>query len=174
MSSAIADYIIEVKEWGLLNLILTKACSLLEKEDAEQIRSMIRSLLNDDGPRGRLKRQGKLTTLLEKDFKELRVINLEGLIQFRLHAYKKELEEIVDYAMEEFWADRQYEEFMGLLKYFVFFRKAKFRSYTYFTKADIILRFWIVPWCPYRFLMQMTSLSRCQALNWKWRSRIES
>lgn len=91
MSSAIADYIIEVKEWGLLNLILTKACSLLEKEDTEQIRSMIRSLLNDDGPRGRLKRHGKLTTLLEKDFKELRVINLEGLIQFRLHAYKKSL-----------------------------------------------------------------------------------
>uniref|UniRef100_A0AAE9L9Z9 Sporulation protein YtxC n=1 Tax=Paenibacillus polymyxa TaxID=1406 RepID=A0AAE9L9Z9_PAEPO len=110
---------------GMLNLILTKACSLLEKEDTEQIRSMIRSLLNDDGPRGRLKRHGKLTTLLEKDFKELHVINLEGLIQFRLHAYKKELEEIVDYAMEEFWADRQYEEFMGLLKYFVFFQESK-------------------------------------------------
>ncbi|PNQ86139.1 putative sporulation protein YtxC [Paenibacillus polymyxa] len=125
MSSAIADYIIEVREWGILDHILNKACSLLEKEDVEQIRSMIRSLLNDDGPRGRLKRHSKLTTLLEKDFKELRVINLEGLIQFRLHAYKKELEEIVDYAMEEFWADRQYEEFMGLLKYFVFFQESK-------------------------------------------------
>ncbi|WP_025682348.1 putative sporulation protein YtxC [Paenibacillus maysiensis] len=125
MASAIADYIIEVKEWGMLDLILAKACSLLEEEDTERVRSMVHSLLKDDGPRGCRKRHGKLAALLEKDFIELRVINLEGLIQFRLNAYKKELEEIVDYAMEEFWADRQYEEFMGLLKYFVFFQESK-------------------------------------------------
>jgi putative sporulation protein YtxC len=125
MSSAMADYIIEVREWGMLNLVLSKACSLLEEEDTERIRSMVRTLLNDDGPKGRMKRHSKLAAVMEQDFMEMHVINLEGLIQFRLHAYKEELEEIVDYALEEFWADRQYEEFMGLLKYFVFFQESK-------------------------------------------------
>jgi putative sporulation protein YtxC len=46
-------------------------------------------------------------------------IVIEGFIQFRLKEYIGELQEAVDKAVEEFMMEREYKEFIRLLKYFV-------------------------------------------------------
>ena len=44
---------------------------------------------------------------------------------FRLQSYEQELREMAEYAVDEFMLDQQYEEFVSLLKYFVYFQEPK-------------------------------------------------
>ncbi|MNO74074.1 YtxC-like family protein [compost metagenome] len=50
-------------------------------------------------------------------------MNLDGFIRFRMRDYEDKLKEIVDYAVEEYLLDQQYEEFISLLQYFVYFQE---------------------------------------------------
>lgn len=52
-------------------------------------------------------------------------IDVDGFVQFRLKKYLNDLQEIVDDARNEFLMNEQYQEFIALLKYFVYFQDAK-------------------------------------------------
>lgn len=53
-------------------------------------------------------------------------INLDGFVNFRLQDYISELEEIVDKAVDDFMVEKEYNEFIRLLKYFVDIQAAKY------------------------------------------------
>lgn len=128
MASGLADYIIDQKEKDYLERILTRECVNMETDELERVKLICEPLLksrceSDQGTRER--RHAKLTEGLIEGMKEIPVIHLEGALHFRLQNYKNELHEIVEYALDEFYMDRQYEEFMSLLKYFVYFQETK-------------------------------------------------
>lgn len=50
---------------------------------------------------------------------EGRPLNLDGFITFRLQDYVEDLEEAVDQAVDDFLVEREYKEFVRLLRYFV-------------------------------------------------------
>ncbi|WP_134684669.1 putative sporulation protein YtxC [Brevibacillus migulae] len=50
---------------------------------------------------------------------ENREIHLHGFARFRLKEYQKEVREAVTSALEEYQEDKQYEEFLELLRYFI-------------------------------------------------------
>jgi putative sporulation protein YtxC len=52
-------------------------------------------------------------------------LDIEGFVQFRLKKYMDDLQEIVDDACNEFILNEQYQEFIALLKYFVYFQDTK-------------------------------------------------
>jgi len=52
-------------------------------------------------------------------------LNVQGFMNFRLQPYLEELHEMVEYAIDEFLMDQQYQEFISLLKYFVYIQEAK-------------------------------------------------
>ncbi|MDF2891332.1 MAG: sporulation protein YtxC [Clostridia bacterium] len=52
-------------------------------------------------------------------------IIIDGIVNFRLHSYIKELSETVERAIEMFIAEREYNEFIKLLKYFVEIQESK-------------------------------------------------
>ncbi|SNT08060.1 putative sporulation protein YtxC [Anaerovirgula multivorans] len=58
-------------------------------------------------------------------FKTNSQINLRGFITFRLKHYVIELQDIVERAVEDFLMDKEYNEFIKLLKYFVDIQEAK-------------------------------------------------
>ena len=51
---------------------------------------------------------------------------MDGFINFRLKDYIKELEDIIDNAVDDFLIEREYKEFIRLLKYFVEIQESKF------------------------------------------------
>ena len=51
--------------------------------------------------------------------------NIEGFINFRLNAYINELNEIIERALEIYVAEREYNEFIKLLRYFVEIQESK-------------------------------------------------
>lgn len=53
------------------------------------------------------------------------LLDVEGFMLFRLKKYINDLEDIVDDALDEFLLNEQYQEFIALLKYFVYFQDTK-------------------------------------------------
>ena len=47
------------------------------------------------------------------------ILIIDGFVKFRLKGIKSELEEVLDDAVEEFLLEKEYDDFIGLLKYFV-------------------------------------------------------
>ena len=68
-------------------------------------------------------------------------LSLDGFLKFRIQEYKEELREIAEYAIDEFMMDRQYQEFISLLQYFVYIQEAKILQHISFIKADMSLSF---------------------------------
>ncbi|HHW06730.1 MAG TPA: putative sporulation protein YtxC [Clostridia bacterium] len=48
-----------------------------------------------------------------------RLLNLEGFIRFRLGSYMEELSDAVEQAVDEYLAEKEYNDFIRLLRYFV-------------------------------------------------------
>lgn len=53
------------------------------------------------------------------------LLEVEGFVHFRLKKYMSNLQDIVEDAFNEFLLNEQYQEFIALLKYFVYFQDAK-------------------------------------------------
>ncbi len=52
-------------------------------------------------------------------------INIEGFYNFRLHDCRRELRRVIDEAVESYLAEREYREFVRLLKYFLNLQQPK-------------------------------------------------
>lgn len=50
---------------------------------------------------------------------EMRQINIEGFIRFRMKDISQDIEKVVDKVVEDFMVEKEYNEFIKLLKYFV-------------------------------------------------------
>ncbi|MDR5659580.1 putative sporulation protein YtxC [Serpentinicella sp. ANB-PHB4] len=63
-------------------------------------------------------------------------INIKGLITFRLKSYSDSLKEVVDQAVEDFLMDKEYNEFIKLLKYFVDIQEPKLEVVNIYLKSE--------------------------------------
>lgn len=125
-AEAAAEVILEIKEQHIIRTLLRDEFDFSGKEDSERIIKHCISLVEKGkgSPNEPWKRRYKmLTKNLYQCFRESPIVNIDGFISFRLQNYGVELREIIEYAVDEFLVDRQYEEFVGLLKYFVYFQE---------------------------------------------------
>ncbi|EPY04525.1 sporulation protein YtxC [Paenibacillus alvei TS-15] len=127
-AKAVAEFILSQKERLLLASLIAKD-SKYSEEERRKIEEYCQQLLNGGDETGssesRRRRKGKLTRALRRYLEDHTALNVEGFIQFRLRHYLTELREVVDYAIDEYVLERQYQEFIGLLKYFVFIQETK-------------------------------------------------
>ena len=133
-SAAIAKLVIDELEMSLIRSIIERKCRNDAHADTLVIERYCHELLHGkewDGlgakfhDADRNRRISKVAAELEQYLSEQGNLNLEGFITFRLLNYRQELTEIVDYALDEYVLDRQYQEFISLLKYFVFLQETK-------------------------------------------------
>jgi len=71
------------------------------------------------------RRLSKLAGAIEAYLAEERFLHVEGFLRFRAEPYLEELRDSVAYAVDEWMMERQYQEFISLLKYFVYIQEAK-------------------------------------------------
>lgn len=133
-SKAIAEYIVNELELELLKSIISKKYRDQLTTDAEMISKYCHELLYGKDWEGlgaryheadRARRQSKVAEEIEKYLNEETKLNISGLTTFRLKAYRNELTEIMEYARDEYLLDKQYQEFISLLKYFVLLQETK-------------------------------------------------
>lgn len=126
VSEAAAEYILEEKEHQLAAKLLMTEFEFNDEEEAERILQWYLMLLaKDDSPPGDFaqQRRRKLKDSIFVCLSESPDLNLDGYITFRMQTYMQELREMAEYAVDEFMLDQQYEEFVSLLKYFVYFQE---------------------------------------------------
>jgi putative sporulation protein YtxC len=64
------------------------------------------------------------------------IINVEGFTRFRIKEMEEDFQAIVDKVVEKYMVDKEYDEFIDLLKYFVDIQESKIEEVNIFAKSD--------------------------------------
>lgn len=133
VSNALADYIIRQYEEKLIGRIInSNYCYFNAVEKKEILNKAIKIVRNDDksfiNTLFQIRRRNVIVRKLLDYFESTDSLILDGFVNFRLKDYMKELEEIVDKAVDDFLMEREYREFIRLLRYFVDIQEPKFNT----------------------------------------------
>ncbi|PZD94325.1 sporulation protein [Paenibacillus sambharensis] len=136
-ASGMAAYIMTETEPLLLRTIARKQFRYEHDEDLDRIIWHCRQQLDGPeadsdeeagmlwDPEAKARRKSLIAGELEQFLANQHRVHLEGFITFRLSSYWQELREVVEYAVDEFVMDKQYQEFISLLRYFVCLQEPK-------------------------------------------------
>jgi putative sporulation protein YtxC len=131
LAKALAEFIILQKELSLIRSLICNEFSYQHEPEINKIVRYCNQMLNNEDDSRYIADHGQncraltINNEIKHYFKKNTDLNLEGFLEFRLKEYKEELREVVEYAVDEFIMDKQYQEFISLLKYFVFIQEAK-------------------------------------------------
>lgn len=120
----LAEYTLSEQEPALLRKIFKRQYGIKDEVEADMLIAEAVTMLNGepDDPgetwigRGRERRLQKLTSRFSRYLEENESVHLDGFLRFRLGDYHSEVQEAADTAYEERMMERQYQEFMALLK----------------------------------------------------------
>lgn len=131
VSNALADYIIRQYEEKLISRIInSNYCYFNSIERKEILNKALRITRNDDknffNSLFQVRRRNTIVRKLVDYFDSSNSLILDGFVNFRLKDYVKDLEEIVDKAVDDYLMEREYREFIRLLRYFVDIQDPKF------------------------------------------------
>ncbi len=141
ISFILSDYIIRYYEEKLLSRIINMNYCYFSQAEKKQILDVSTSLLKPSGDTGNFslsypKRKNLIYRKLLDYFDNNNEIMLEGFINFRIKEYMRELEDIVDKAVDAFLMEREYQEFIKLLRYFVDIQEPKLEAVHILTTYD--------------------------------------
>lgn len=124
LANALSDLI--VNEWErtiLRQLIKANYDGFNQGEQKVILTSASRSLDNRSDGRPdlfrKVERKGKVLRLILDYLCSQQEINLDGFITFRLQEYREQLGDVVGQAVDDFLMEKEYLEFINLLRYFV-------------------------------------------------------
>jgi putative sporulation protein YtxC len=122
VARSLAQTIVEAVEPSLLSRILHRHYGSFPEAESRRILARARRHL-ESGQRPpavyRAARLGRVRRALAEYLEDDRVVHVEGLLRFRLEAYRADLEEAVGRAVDDLLLEREYREFVRLLRRFV-------------------------------------------------------
>lgn len=131
VAQATAEYILDILEKEIVRDLIVREYGFEEPEELAAIESYCwhsSDPLQDPLQNmeiGTRHRKSRIYEELIQYFDQEHLLNIDGMVRFRLQRYTDELRDIIEYAIDEYTADKQYEEFISLLKYFVYIQEAK-------------------------------------------------
>lgn len=111
----LADVILAGYRPHLLSALVKKRYFYFTAAEQEEIDRIAQSYQNCKVRLGEDRYGEVLAGRLEQFLEQSREINLEGFVLFRMEDYRRQLEETVDRAAEDYLVDREYKEFIGML-----------------------------------------------------------
>lgn len=131
ISNVLADYIIKKYEEKLIaRTISSNYCYFNSIEKKEILNLALRIIRNEDknflSSIFLIRRRNIIVKRLTDYLQGSNSLILDGFVNFRLKEYIKDLEDIVDKAVDDFLMEREYKEFIRLLRYFVDIQEPKF------------------------------------------------
>lgn len=120
LAKLIAELILDIWEAELVEQIVRTQYYYLNKEEQASVLVRVFNLLVDSEDRFNrtVRWQQVLQQLTDYLCSNNRLI-IEGFINFRLKEYREMLEEAVDQAVDDYLMEKEYDEFIRLLRYFV-------------------------------------------------------
>ena len=131
VSNALAEYIIRRYEEKLIGRIINANYCYFNAAEKKEILSLALKIIRNDDKNlinslFQIRRRNVIVKKLMDYFEASNSVILDGFVNFRLKDYMKDLEEIVDKAVDDFLMEREYREFIRLLRYFVDIQDPKF------------------------------------------------
>lgn len=127
----ISNYIVDTLEIKIVEKILYANYYFLKGNEKRTIIEQLNKCFDNeiydrsiDVPY-KLNRKAKILYKLLDFLDENDNINIEGFVNFRLRNYLEDLYEIIDRVIEEYVMEKEYKEFIKLLKYFVDIQESK-------------------------------------------------
>lgn len=105
--------------------VINNACKLLQEDAHIQPGAFYRAT-----------RKNRIAKSIFEYLDSESVFNIEGFVNFRLNLYINELSETLERALEIFVAEREYNEFIRLLRYFVEIQECKIDTVHLFQSTD--------------------------------------
>ncbi|OXM86633.1 putative sporulation protein YtxC [Paenibacillus rigui] len=129
-ADVLAHWIVLEEEERLIRSLVAKDFDYKEEDDIRSILNYCRHMIQmesaeDPLEQTTLRRKHKIAEAAYAYLQEQTELNIDGFMRFRLSAYREELHDLAEYAIDEFLMDQQYQEFISLLKYFVYIQEAK-------------------------------------------------
>lgn len=131
IANALWEYIQCFEEPKLVKNMLEEEFYYFEVSEREEIEKIAIDILSNDsnidiGINGdTFSRKTRIIRELLEYLKDNNELHLKGFITFRLKDYFIDLEDTIERAIEDFLMDREYNEFIKLLKYFVDIQESK-------------------------------------------------
>ena len=131
ISNILYNIVIEKYRKKDLFNFLTETYFFLKQEEILEVEEMIMKVLRSEE---NLKDEkmifciSKINSIIEKIktcLEENEEINIKGFITFRMKELREDIEEIIDKVVEEYMVEKEYKEFVKLLKYFVDIQESK-------------------------------------------------
>jgi putative sporulation protein YtxC len=130
VANVISLFIVNHMESLIMRRMLLKQNGSYEDHELSEIIQYCKQLLIDteaslesmDTKQGR---QILISNQLCMYLKTNTFLDIEGFVHFRLKKYMSDLQDIIEDGFNEFLLNEQYQEFIALLKYFVYFQDAK-------------------------------------------------
>lgn len=131
VSNALADFIIRKYEEKLITRIINSNYCYFNSVEKKEISNLsLKIIRNEDrnlvNSLFQIHRRNVIIRKLMDYFEGSNSLILDGFVNFRLKDYIKDLEEVVDKAVDDFLMEREYKEFIRLLRYFVDIQEPKF------------------------------------------------
>ena len=131
ISNILYNIVIEKYRKKELFNFLTETYFFLKHDEIIEVEDMIMKVLRSEE---NLKDEkmiyciSKINSIIEKIktcLEENEEINIKGFITFRMKELREDIEEIIDKVVEEYMVEKEYKEFVKLLKYFVDIQESK-------------------------------------------------
>ncbi|HOB35359.1 MAG: hypothetical protein GX090_02605 [Firmicutes bacterium] len=138
-AQVLADYIVSEIEPVLLDKLASVHHPHFGKEEREQICQKVRQrLVREEALTGESRRHCILKRL-DEFLKDEEQINIEGFIRFRLQDYQRELLQLLNESADDFIIEKEYQEFINLLRYFVDIQPPRFPEMHLFRKNNYLI-----------------------------------
>lgn len=131
VANAISDIIIDIMEKKLLKKCIDGNYYYFSEEERQRIFEYACKALGIDGAQSdqvcvyRLSRKARVLQKVLDYLENNSSIIIPGFVRFRMKDYILELEDATDRAVEEYLMEREYNEFIKLLRYFVEIQEPK-------------------------------------------------
>lgn len=131
IAEGIADIIVNIYQENIVDRLLNYNLHYFEKAERDKIRSNTIDYLkrdeyiNTEGITYKISNRARVLKTVIDFLEEHDSINLEGFINFRLKYYLEHIEEAIDKNIDDYFAEKEYKEFIKILQYFVEIQEPK-------------------------------------------------
>ncbi|MCR6546832.1 putative sporulation protein YtxC [Dehalobacterium formicoaceticum] len=132
VANAVSDAILQQWEHSILRKITKNHYYYLSPEEKDKVLKKAKHILEAVSLNGdsnylqfQLSRKNKILQQVLDYLTSNDQINIDGFIRFRLHDYQEDLNRVIQQAVDEMLLEKEYQEFIMLLKYFIEIQEPK-------------------------------------------------
>ncbi|MHB1405983.1 MAG: sporulation protein YtxC [Desulfitobacteriaceae bacterium] len=119
LANALAEIILNNWEPDYVKRMIRHKYSLKDGESEDVVSKAMERLNTVHGQGYRVHRKTHLVEQILSSLNSAQFFDVEGFLRFRANQYKEELDKVVSYAVDDYVLQKEYLEFIRLLKYFL-------------------------------------------------------